>query len=41
MSVYAMSELSDSQVASSLSEAVRVLKPGKVFPKGIVVVHKN
>ncbi len=41
VSVYAMSELSDSQVASSLSEAVRVLKPGKVFPKGIVVVHKN
>jgi ubiquinone/menaquinone biosynthesis C-methylase UbiE len=31
VSVYAMSELSDSQVASSLSEAVRVLKPGKPF----------
>jgi hypothetical protein len=31
VSVYGMADMTDEQVASALREAVRVLKPGKVF----------
>ena len=32
VSVYGMAELSDEEITSTLSDAIRVLKPGKVYP---------